>query len=156
MTLTFTSGRSDMARVLAHLQAHDHAFQPPLSSRVSLADYARKLVDHALRLEAWAGDDLIGLVAVYCNAPEQDAAFVSNVSVLASHAGQGIARLLMQSAITQVRERGFSNLRLDVDHRATVALRLYLALGFQPADKAANGSVSMILPLGPRPPTALP
>lgn len=156
MTLTFTMGRSDTARVLAHLQAHDHAFQPPLSSRVTLADYARKLVDHALRLEAWSGDDLIGLVAVYCNAPDHDAAFVSNVSVLARHAGQGVARRLMQSAITQVRDRGFSRLRLDVDPRATAALRLYLSLGFQPAEDAANGSVTMTLPLKPRPTSALP
>jgi len=155
MTLTFTMGRSDLACVLGHLQAHDHAFQPPLSSRVPLADYARKLVDHALRLEAWADDDLIGLVAVYCNAPDRDTAFVSNVSVLASHAGQGIARRLMQSAITHVQERGFCNLRLEVDPRATAALRLYLALGFQPADDVANGSVLMTLSLTPPPPSAL-
>lgn len=151
MSLTFTTDRSDMASVLAHLQAHDAAFQPPLSSRVNLADYARKLATHAVRFEAWADDDLIGLVAVYCNAPDQGTAFVSNVSVLASHARQGIARHLMQSAITHVLKLGFANLRLDVDRRATAALRLYLSLGFQPMAEA-DGSVTMTLT--PRPTTA--
>lgn len=147
MSPDFDIDRSGLTDVLHHLQAHDGAFQPPLSSRLDLADYSRKLVDNAVRLEAWVGDDLVGLVAVYCNSEDQGAAFVSNVSVLADFAGGGIARHLMQSAITHVLELGFSSMHLQVDHRAVVAMRLYLALGFQPTAEEENGSIGMRLSL---------
>lgn len=145
MTPDFDIGRSGSADVLRHLRAHDDAFQPPLSSRVNLADYARKLADRAVRLEAWVGDDLVGLVAVYCNSIDHDAAFVSNVSVLADHAGRGIARQLMQAAIAHVLGLGFSSLYLEVDRRAVVAVRLYQSLGFQPTAELEDGTIVMRL-----------
>ncbi len=148
MTPIYAIDRSGPDAVLRHLQAHDAAFRPPLSSRVDLPDYARKLADHALRLEAWDGDLLVGLVAVYCNAPDRDAAFVSNVSVFASYAGRGIGRRLMLAAIDRVRVLGFSRLFLDVDPRAGTALRLYAALGFQ-AESSGTAPLRMTLPLGP-------
>lgn len=148
MNPDYTIGRSGADAVLRHLQAHDAAFHPPLSSRVDLADYARKLAEHALRLEAWVGDDLVGLVAVYCNAPDRGTAFVSNVSVLAGHAGRGIARHLMLDAISQVRALGFASLCLEVDRRAVPALRLYGSLGFL-AEADAAPVARMTLPLGP-------
>jgi ribosomal protein S18 acetylase RimI-like enzyme len=145
MSPEFTMGRSGLSDVLRHLRANDHAFQPPLSSRTDLMDYSRKLVDHAVRLEAWVGDDLVGLVAVYCNSKDRDAAFVSNVSVLADYAGRGIARRLMQLAVAHVVELGFSSLCLEVDPGSVVAMRLYLALGFQPTAEVENGSIAMKL-----------
>jgi ribosomal protein S18 acetylase RimI-like enzyme len=149
MSPEFCIDRSGLTDVLRHLQAHDDAFQPPLSSRVDLAAYARKLLDNAMRFEAWVGDDLVGLVAVYCNSDDQDGAFVSNVSVLSDYGGKGIARQLMQSAITHVGELGFSGLYLKTDRGAVVALRLYLALGFQRKAESEDGSLKMRLSLGP-------
>lgn len=143
----FAINRSELTDVLRHLQSHDDSFHPPLSSRTDLKAYSRKLVDHAVRLEAWIGNDLVGLVAVYCNSKYQDGAFVSNVSVLAEHSGRGIARQLMQFAISHVVEQGFSSLCLKVDCGAVVAMRLPLALGFQPIAEVENGSIGMKLSL---------
>lgn len=148
MTPIYAVDRSGPDAVLRHLQAHDAAFQPPLSSRVDLPDYARKLADHAMRLEAWDGDALVGLVAVYCNTRDQDVAFVSNVSVFAEYAGRGIGRRLMLAAIDRVRDQGFSRLCLDVDPRAGTALRLYAALGFQ-AESPGTDPLRMTLQFGP-------
>lgn len=145
MSPEFHIDRSGVADVLRHLQAHDGAFHPPLSSRVDLAGYSRKLVEHAVRFEAWVGNDLVGLVAIYCNSKDQDSAFVSNVSVLADHAGRGIARQLMQCAIAHVVELGFASLHLKVDRRAVNAMHLYSSMGFQPTDEAEDGSTSMKL-----------
>lgn len=149
MNPTFDINRSGLTDVLHHLQAHNKAFQPPLSSRVNLTAYSRKLVDHAVRFEAWGGSDLVGLVAVYCGSKDQDGAFVSNVSVLAGYAGRGIARQLMQFAIAHVVELGFSSLNLNVDRRAVIAMRLYSALGFQAMAEREDGSISMKLSIRP-------
>ena len=130
MTLVYATDRSDAADIRAHLQACDAEFHPALSSRVDLSDYARKLATHAARFEAWSGGTLVGLVAVYANAPDRGVAFVSNVSVLPGHIGQGIGQSLMQAAVGQVRARGFARLALEVDAQADAALRLYRRLGF--------------------------
>jgi ribosomal protein S18 acetylase RimI-like enzyme len=147
MSPNFDIDRSGLTDVLRHLQAHNDAFQSPLSSRVNLTGYSRKLVDHAVRFEAWVGNNLVGLVAVYCNSKDKDIAFVSNVSVLAGYAGRGIARQLMQFAIAHVVELGFSSLHLKVDRGAVIAMHLYSALGFQPTAEAEDGSISMKLSL---------
>ena len=133
--------------MLRHLQACDGAFHPPLSSRVDLADYAGKLCAHATRFEAWHDDDLVGLVAVYCNAPDRGTAFVSNVSALPSFTGQGIARHLMGRAITHLHDLGFSALMLEVDPAARFAQRLYAGLGFRDVGRSATGLVTMTLTL---------
>ena len=147
MTLEYATGRSGPDSVLRHLQACNAAFHPPLSARVDLAAYADKLAEHALRMEAWVGDELVGLTAVYCNAPDRGTAFVSNVSVLPGYTGQGIARQLMHNAIAHVRALNFATLSLEVDHRAVVAMRLYASLGFQAATGTDTVTQRMTLPL---------
>lgn len=147
MTPEYATERSGPGTVLRHLQACDAAFHPPLSDRVDLAAYADKLAEHALRMEAWVDDELVGLVAVYCNAPDRGTAFVSNVSVLPSYTGQGFARKLMCNAIDRVRALSFASLSLEVDHRAASTMRLYISLGFQAAAGTDAATQRMTLPL---------
>ena len=150
MTPDFTIDRSGKDDVIKHLHACDASFRPPLAERVDLDAYAGKLVQNAARFEAWAGGRLVGLVAVYCNVPDSDTAFVSNVSVLPVHTGQGIARHLMQVAIDHARALGFAELTLKVDRRAIPALRLYDGLGFRQDDDRDADTQAMTLPLRAR------
>ena len=143
MTPVDGTDRSGVQDVLRHLQACDATFQPPLSARIDLAEYSGKLALHATRIEAWRGGDLIGLVAVYCDAPDLGTAFVSNVSVLPERTGQGIARHLMVRAIAHVRALGFNTLALEVHPDAARARQLYTALGFQVTGRSAAGLAKM-------------
>lgn len=147
MTPEYTTDRSGPDTVRRHLLACDAAFHPPLSARVDLAAYADKLAGHALRVEAWIGDELVGLVAVYCNAPDRGTAFVSNVSVLPSYSGQGVARHLMRKTIDNVRALNFASLSLQVEPGAAVAMRLYASLGFRAAAGVGTAPQCMTLPL---------
>jgi ribosomal protein S18 acetylase RimI-like enzyme len=115
--------------IAAHLIACDGAFTPPLSSRVAIPTYAAQLAQSAQRFEAWAEGDLVGLVATYCNSPEMQEAFVSNVSVALPWTRRGVARRLMQDAIGHAQALGFARIALSVDGAAP-ALGLYRALGF--------------------------
>lgn len=113
-----------------HLFACDAAFVPPLGSRVSIPDYAAKLAAQAERFEAWAGPDLIGLVAVYCNALGRGDAFVTNVSIIPDQTRRGIGRRLLLEALAHTRGLAFDRLVLSVDRRAS-ALGLYRSFGFR-------------------------
>lgn len=135
MTLNFTVDRSDRPAILWHLHCCDASFHPPLSTRVVLDDYASKLAKSSTRFEAWADGRLVGLVAVYCNAPDSGTACVSNVSVLPESTGRGIGHRLLVNAIDHAHALGFTQMSLEVDANASSALRLYEKLGFRQADQ---------------------
>ena len=126
------------AALLTHLRAADAGFEPPLSSRIDLAGYADKLATHARRVEAWQGDLLVGLIAMYANDPAQGG-FITNVSVLPGHQGQGIAGELLTRTLALAAELGLPRLRLEVYADNTAALALYRRHGFSAETAAAAG-----------------
>lgn len=133
--LSYTKDRSSAQEICSHLLACDGTFSPPLSTRTSIADYSAKLAAHAARCEAWEGTRLVGLVAVYCNAPDKETAFVTSVSIDPAFQRQGIARHLLGQAIDDAYKLGFRQLSLEVDKCARDALTLYAGLGFASAEE---------------------
>lgn len=127
----FFRNKANISTLLAHLTETDSLFIPILSSRVNLLSYALKLHSCAERLEAWDGDVLVGLVAVYCNA---NSAFISTVSVLPSWQHQGVARRLMQQCLNVVSHYQLPFVLLEVSNQAMPAIALYLSLGFEPQE----------------------
>lgn len=123
--------------LLAHLRAADASFTPPLSSRIDLAAYADKLAAHARRIEAWQGDTLVGLIAMYANDPARGG-FITNVSVLPGHQGQGVARGLLTRTLTLAAELRLPRLRLEVYADNVAALALYRRHGFSAEPSAAS------------------
>lgn len=127
----FCMNKSSAAAIIEHLRACDDYFVPPLSGRLlGIDDYAHKIADKAVRFEAWAGDELVGLVAVYCNFNGGRRAFITNVSVLPECQGRGIASRLIIRCINHVRELDFARIELEVDDRNRAAVRLYERHGF--------------------------
>jgi ribosomal protein S18 acetylase RimI-like enzyme len=146
-TITYSVNRSSAAEVAAHLLRANAAFEPPLSSRVDIRTYAQKLHDRAVRFEAWLSEELVGLVASYCNQPDEGKSFVTSVSVLPEWQGQGIAGRLMRKCIEHVRVLGFGQMELEVDQRSLPAVVLYQKLGFNTL--SSNGStLTMAITLG--------
>src|SRR5262245_51367808 len=69
--LSFTVNVSAEDSIRSHLLHCEKNFKPPLSQRVDIAAYSRKIREKALTIEAWDGDVLVGLVAGYLNAADQ-------------------------------------------------------------------------------------
>lgn len=134
---------ADAAQLLAHLQAADASFVPPLSSRLDLAPYADKLAARARRIEAWDGDLLAGCIAIYADDADRGG-YISNVSVLPSHQGQGLAGQLLERAVLLAVELGLPRIRLEVHPDNAPARALYRRHGFRPAPSPAGGP-SLIL-----------
>lgn len=128
--IDYAQNRSNSTDIERHLQACDHHFLPPLSTRVDLAAYAGKLVQHAARFEAWSAGTLAGLVAAYCNDGAAETAFITNVSVLPEWHGHGLARHLLGQCVQAVDRLGMKHIDLEVSCGNIAAINLYKKLGF--------------------------
>lgn len=144
--IEFAEDRSTDAQIRAHLEACDPHFVPRLSERVDIPAYAEKLAAKSRRFEAWNGEELVGLVAAYCNAPDRGKAFITSVSILPQEAGKGIASQLVARCIEAIREAGFGRLELEVGAANESALALYGKHGFRFVSQDA-GMAKMTLEL---------
>ncbi len=140
---TICMNHANRAELEVHLIHCDSSFVPPLSDRVDIRHYAEKLIDKSVRFEAWHGDELIGLVAVYCNDPINLTAFITSVSVLPAWQGHGIAANLLDNCLEHVRQQGFSVLKLEVNSHNQAAVALYRKYGFVTA--RANGHLLKLI-----------
>jgi len=144
--LVHTMNRASAAEIAEHLRVCDDAFVPLLSERVDIDVYAGKIAAHAARFETWA-DTLVGLLAVYCNDPERQTAYVTSASVHPAWHRCGIAAELVERCVAHVRERAFGAVELEVDPANTRAVRLYASAGFR-AIGACEARCMMRLRLG--------
>lgn len=136
--IEFHIGRASKSEIAAHLCACDDAFVPPLSSGLDLDDYAHKIFDKAQCFEAWEGNVLLGLVAVYCNAPDRLVSFITHVSVLPNSHGKGIASRLMANCISHVRDLNFACVELEVDSKNDAAIALYKKHAFATSGRSIS------------------
>lgn len=140
----YRTGTATEEMLLHHLRACDDGFSPPLSSRVNLADYARKIFTNAVCFEAWAGDQLAGLLAVYCNAPKDRPAFITHVSVLKEFGGMGVADGLLKRTIDHASESGCESIALEVAVGNSKAVALYERNGFHRDGHITDNTIRMI------------
>jgi len=120
--------------IINHLQNCSNDFIPPLHSTVDVSAYAQKLSKKATLFEAWVGNELVGLVALYMN-QETHLAFITNVSVLKNMRGKGIAQELLLNSFKHTAQNRINCISLEVNERNESALVLYKNFGFELVDK---------------------
>jgi ribosomal protein S18 acetylase RimI-like enzyme len=129
-TIEFGLNKAFTAEIAEHLLRCDFDFVPPLSDRVAICDYAKKIASKATRFEAWSGDKLVGLVAAYCNDQEKCIAYITSVSVLREWTGNGIAARLLKQCIEYAAASGMRQISLEVASDNMPAIGLYEKSGF--------------------------
>lgn len=117
--------------VVRHFNGVDPAFLESLQKRVELKSYAKKIVDLAERFEAWQSATLIGLVAMYANAPDRKRAYITSVTVWPDWQGYGVASALLERASDFAAAQGFVSVRLEVAQSNARAIARYEQLGFR-------------------------
>lgn len=127
--IRFERNHASVSAIHDHLKRCDLAFTPPLSSRVNIQDYAKKIKDHAENFEVWNKHELIGLIAAYRD-HEKRRAFITNVSVESAYRGKGFARILLEDCITYLVKQNFITVSLQVSALNTIAIHLYESFGF--------------------------
>lgn len=152
MNLTYRTQTAPLAELLRHLRCCDANFVPPLSSRVDLTDYARKIHTNAVSFEAWDEDTqaLVGMVSAYLNDPRHQAAFITNVSVVGGYTGRGIGTRLLAMCVARARSDGFAEVKLEVAPDNIPAMRLYARAGFEAATASGESMLVMACDISER------
>lgn len=134
MKTEYRRNHATLIDLICHLEQCDEEYLPRLSARVDIRSYATKVMNHAVRLEAWEDTRLIGLLAVYCNDTQARTAFITNVSVLSQFQGCGIGRNLVRECIDFAKRNSLTEIKLEVNPYSTRAVNMYERLGFKPED----------------------
>src|SRR5882672_4187541 len=129
-TIGYLLNKASVAQIAEHLSRCDADFVPPLSGRVEIEGYARKIASKATRFEAWSRGTLVGLVAAYCNDREKRIAYITSVSVLREWTGMGIAADLMNRCAEYARASAMRQVSLEVAGDNSPAIKLYEESGF--------------------------
>lgn len=129
-TVEFLLNKASAVQITDHLLCCDTDFVPPLSGRVEIRDYAKKIASKATRFEAWSGGIPVGLVAAYCNDQENRIAYITSVSVLKEWTRKGIAAGLVGQCVEHAKVSGMRQISLAVAADNTPAIKLYEKSGF--------------------------
>ena len=129
-SLDFKVNASTEKDIRSHLSGCDRRFSPPLSDRVDIGEYSKKLRVNAVTFEAWNGESLVGMVAAYIDASERSC-FITNTSVLAEFSGRGVAARLLAACLERARAEQVETVSLEVSKDSQPAIRLYTKFGFQ-------------------------
>jgi len=126
--LDFKTKTAEVKDILTNLQICDEDFNPPLSQRVNLEEYAQKIFQHAVTFEAWSNQNLIGLVAAYLDPP---LGFITNVSVVNDFKRQNIASALVYRCIEFALKENVKSINLEVNKASVAAIKLYNKFNFK-------------------------
>jgi len=143
-TIEYSLNKASESAIAEHLSRCDAYFIPPLSGRVEISDYAKKITGKAVRFEAWAGGTLVGLAAAYCNDQNKHIGYLTSIGVLHDWTGEGIAARLMARCIEYAKVSGMRRLSLEVACDNMPAIKLYEKYGFVAAKVRAT-SIDMDL-----------
>ena len=135
--LRFCVDTCDRATIQAHLLECDDQFKPPLSERVNMRDYSRKIRAKGLTFEAWRGATLVGLAAVYLDGTERSG-YITSVSVLPRYNRARIATTLMTQLMTHAFKSGIQEIALEVGRTNAAAIGLYGKFGFRAVEARGN------------------
>ena len=138
--LAYRTKTASYEAIFEHLSRCDGCFSPPLHTYVDIGEYARKIFDHAVTFECWRGNELVGLIGAYFNKVTR-IAFVTIVSVVKAHQGQGIATALMGNLIDCATKGDMFELRLELNAGNSKALQLYARHGFVVTHHGSNKTV---------------
>lgn len=123
-------------RLIQFLYEIDSDFLPRLSDKVSIPDYARKLIKNANFFVASLDSAIIGVVAFYCNEINKKTAFISIIGVPLKYRAIGIGSRLIKVMIDQLKQMGFEKVDLETSGDS-LALLFYQKYNFEIIDKDA-------------------
>lgn len=135
-----------MKDILTHLKECNDNFYPPLNKRVNLEEYSRKIYEKSVTFEAWKEVYLVGLVSIYFNNDTDRSAYITNVSVLKSFMGLGVASELLRQCIQYAVIENFVEIKLEVHKESNHAINLYRKFDFV-VDSVDNAFLKMKLKL---------
>ncbi len=128
--ITYKINQATSNDILNHLRNCNDYFIPPLNQKVDVDNYSHKIFENADTFEAWSENELVGLIAAYCNDIKKRA-FITNVSVTEKFSNRGVASKLLEICIKHIESKQFKEILLEVNKRSEKARSLYNKLNFR-------------------------
>lgn len=120
----------------------DKVFATPLSSKVNIDDYAKKLSDFSHFVYCTNDDDhIIGMISCYINNPP--VGYISNVCVKSEYQNKGVFSLMFSTLVDSLKKLQINILKLEVDDNNSIAQDVYSRKGFVVSSKASDHSKYM-------------
>ncbi len=126
--------------IFQYLSKNNMLFNPPLTSRLDIENYAIKLNKYAVHFYAVEKNRLVGFLGCYFNDPHKEFGFISSFSVIKASQGKGVAKRLLNSSIEYAVKNGFKQIRLHVYISNMPAKNLYAKSGFFETSRNLNMS----------------
>lgn len=130
-------------KVRAFLLETDNEFDKPLSTRVDIDEYAKKLSDFSKFVYCNVDDDIVGMISCYMNRPS--VGYISNVCVKKKFQGKGLFSKMLKVLLFNAKELGMKTLKLEVDDDNHKAKEIYHSNGFALCGDSKRGSSYMEL-----------
>ena len=121
-------GKDEIADIVKKV---DESFSPPLSSKVNLDDYARKLYEHAHLIAAIVDHTLAGFCAFYDNDVINKKAFLTFIYTDTVYQKMGIGTGLINEMISILKQKQIIELNLEVFISNKIAISLYRKFNFE-------------------------
>lgn len=108
----------------------DGSFLPKLSSRISLKDYANKLLENAMIFSFLSkSQKIISSIILYCNDETKENAYIPIIGVVKEFRGLGLTKALYAQVEVYLKKSGFKFLSLETWLGGN-ALPFYIKKGF--------------------------
>jgi ribosomal protein S18 acetylase RimI-like enzyme len=142
--IRYALSTASVEALIAHLEACDKEFDPPLSSYVDIRSYAVKIKTYAMLFEVWQGDILKALLAAYVDR-KAETIFITDLSVTSDLHGQGVAHDLMQRCLDHAKTNGFRRIRLEVWNNNGRAMSFYIKQGFRVVEATDRSKMELVI-----------
>lgn len=124
----FTPMQFSEARLYSLLSKLDSSYASPVSTRVNLSSYVKKLSHYADIVVASVDSEDIALCAFYTNTPPNG--YISTIVVLEGFQKNGLGTTLIEFVKEIAKEKGCTKLGLEVFSQNYKARSFYLKQGF--------------------------
>lgn len=141
--MKYSFSKLSFEQVHKFLMETDNEFATPLSSKVNVEEYAKKLSKFSHFAYCTDDDNIIGMISCYANNPPLG--YISNVCVKSEYQNSGVFSSMFNTLIKSLKDLGIKTLRLEVDNNNTKAQEVYLRKGFAFATQASEHSKYMEL-----------
>lgn len=116
--------------LIDYLIDHDRDFPIPISKKVNIVDYIKKIIENGKGILALHNGKIVGLVFYYDNNKIDRKAFVSLVSVDSQYRNRGIASNMVKKMIEDINNK-MEYCQVPTHISNNKALDLYYSFGFK-------------------------
>lgn len=137
------AGHPDGNYIKEYVETYDKDFYIPLSTRVDIGAFSKKLSDLSTTFFAVKDGVVGGLICSYFYQPDTKKGFITLVHTKHEYRGQHLSVFLLDALKRYAIDNGFESVDLFVSKQQAAAYNLYINHGFNLIEDGENGRCAM-------------